>query len=997
MDTGASALAGASGLKGAGAKPSAYQVTDCGQELFTLRPAPAVRRFGCAGSIGDARSNLEVRSFDHGPGIMATDRDFQYDLRHDLQPLLRPVCAFAAGIVASDAAGVPLEHALAGCAAAAILALLARKHGFVRAAFAAALVAVALAGAWRASFTRSTLAERPIRRLVDDGRILAGDALQLAGVLEAPVDPSSGGARLRIAVSELRLASGEHRASPGRVSASVTLSDEVASSALRALGLERGTPIIVEAVASDDLAFRNPGVETLRAGIRRAGFDLAVRVDGPGDVTVTGPTNGCPVLRRLSLLRPWGLAEIDAAFTARTAGVLRALLLGDDSRLDEETAESYRQSGAYHVLVISGAHIALLAGLTVWTAGRFTRSPFLRLAAAAGPAWLYALVLGCPAPVVRAALAVTVAFTAPLAGRRAPPPNTLALAAAVVLVFDPTAVWDPSFQLTFSAVAAIVCIAAPVAERLADVGRWRPHRAAPYPPVCSNAFRAIADVLFWDERRFRRGRPTESVRFGVVKHWAAVWLSLWRLQGAVRRIVVGLWIAVSVQMAIAPLAVFEFGRMTLAGTFWALAVEAALGFALIAGLAFLCLRAAAPAAAPPVEWVADELVVLSNRLAAAAPPAWPMARPGDWWAVGFWAAPFAVVTLAVLIDRWHPLPITRRELGRPTLWLRLRIALTAAVLLVIGSTGVPVADRAGDGLLHVLFLDVGQGDAALVRFPDGTTMLIDAGGRPRFDEPLGFVEGAAIRAERFDIGDRVVAASLLAQGCSRLDWLVATHGDVDHVGGCEAVTRRLVVGRVVIGAGADEPEQRVAARAGRRGIDVAEISAGDAFEIAGARLEVLWPPADGPSGNDGSLVLRIVFGERAILFTGDLEHAGETGLLRLASANGWSLRADVLKVPHHGSRGASSSGFIEAVAPRWAVVSAPRRSPYGHPHAEAVSRLREGGAMVLQTGVDGAVGFMTDGREIELLRIAEPGTQLLPPELDHGARSDRTNSPGGPQ
>ena len=930
-----------------------------------------------------------------GPGIMATDRDFQYDLRHDLQPLLRPVCAFAAGIAAGDAAGVPLAHAAAGCGAAATLAFLARRRGFVRVAFAAALVAVALAGAWRASVTRSTLAERPIRRLVDDGRIRAGDALQLAGVLEAPVDPSPGGARLRIAVSGLRLTNGDHRASTGRVSATVALSDELASDTLRSLGLERGTPVIVEATASDDLAFRNPGVESLRAGIRRAGFDLAVRVDGPVAVTVAGPSNGCPVLRWLSLLRPWGLAEIDAAFTARTAGVLRALLLGDDSRLDEETAESYRQSGAYHVLVISGAHIALIAGLTVWIVGRFTRSPLLRLAAAAGPAWLYALVLGSPAPVVRAALAVTVAFTAPLAGRRAPPPNTLALAAALVLALDPTALWDPSFQLTFAAVAAIVCIAAPVADRLADVGRWRPHRAAPYPPVCSSAFRAIADVLFWDERRFRRGRPSDSVRFGVVKHRAAVWLSLWRLQGAARRIVVGLWIAVCVQMAIAPLAVTEFGRMTLAGTFWALAVEATLGVALIAGLAFLGLRAIAPAAAPPVERIADELVVLSNRLAAAAPPAWPMARPDGWWAVGLWAAPFAVVTLAVLIDRWHPLPITRGELDGPQWWLRLRIALTAAALLVIGSTGLPVADRAGDGLLHVLFLDVGQGDAALVRFPDGTTMLIDAGGRPRFDEPLGFVDGAAIRAERFDIGDRVVAASLLAQGCGRLDWLVATHGDVDHVGGCEAVTRRLVVGRVLIGAGPDEPEQRVAVRAGRRGIDVAEMSAGGALDFGGAKVEVLWPPATGPSGNDGSIVLRIVFGDRAILFTGDLEHAGETGLLRMAYANGWSLRADVLKVPHHGSRGASSAALIEAVAPHWAVISAPRRSPYGHPHAEAVSRLRAGGALVLQTGVDGAVGFTTDGREIELLRIAEPGTQLLPPELDHGVRSDRTKSPGG--
>jgi competence protein ComEC len=175
------------------------------------------------------------------------------------------------------------------------------------------------------------------------------------------------------------------------------------------------------------------------------------------------------------------------------------------------------------------------------------------------------------------------------------------------------------------------------------------------------------------------------------------------------------------------------------------------------------------------------------------------------------------------------------------------------------------------------------------------------------------------------------------------------------------------------------------------------LGAGDALEIGGARLEVVWPTTDAPIGNDGSLVFRIVFGGRSMLFTGDIEEAGEASLLRLAAERGFALHADVLKVSHHGSRGASSAAFIGSIAPKWAVVSAPRKSPYGHPHAETLRRLRAGGAMVIQTGIDGAVGFVTDGHELVLQRIAESGTQLLPPDFDHGARCDRTKSPGGPK
>lgn len=912
-----------------------------------------------------------------------------------MQPLLLPVCSLAAGMFLAGYADIPATQAAGGATAAALLAICARKLGPRGAAFAAMLVAVLLGGAWRYGSARDGAAARPIRALVDTGRIAAGDAMLVVGEAEDLPDVLPTGLRVRLGVKRLRLADGSDLAISGRASVSIRCSDQDRTATGALLRIERGTPLRIDAEAVDDLAYRNPGLETQRGRLRRRGLDLSLRAAGPDRIEVTGPPAGCPVLRWLSGVRSWGIAEIDRAFSVRSAGVMRALLLGDESHLDEATVEDYRNSGSYHVLVISGAHIALVAGLCLWISGFVTRSPLVRLVAGALPAWLYVLILGGPAPVVRAAIGVTVALLAPLAGRRAPPPNTLAVAAGVVLLADPAAIRDPSFQLTFAAVAAIVCIAAPIAARLADIGRWRPHRATPLPPVCGTATRALAEILFWDEPGFQAGRLARAVRFGVPKTRVARWLSRFRLQGTVRRTVLGLAMAAIVQVSLAPFSVAYFGRVTLAGIPWALAVEGLLAVALVSGVGFLAVRAVAPAAATPFAWIVERLVDLSGAAAAAAPAGWPVAAPAGWRAWLPMLAPFGAALVAAAVARWRPVPRALLDLaapGTPPVVWKIGGALGLAMLV---SLGAPSGRRPADGRLYVQFLDVGQGDAAFVRFPDGTTMLVDAGGRPRIGAPLGFVDGSAIFAEQFDVGDRVVTASLLAQGISEVDWLIATHGDVDHVGGFDAVMRRMSADRVIVGAGADGNERAFIRSSEARGSRILTLAAGDAIEVGGTRLEVLWPLPDAPQGNDGSLVFRLVYGRRAMLFTGDIETPGEAALLALAARNGWDVRADVLKVAHHGSRGSSSPQFLTAAGARWAVVSAPRVSPYGHPHAESLERLRNTGSVVLQTGIEGAVTFVTDGDRIEFLRISDFGTQLCPPDFDHGARQDRTNIPGG--
>ena len=253
------------------------------------------------------------------------------------------------------------------------------------------------------------------------------------------------------------------------------------------------------------------------------------------------------------------------------------------------------------------------------------------------------------------------------------------------------------------------------------------------------------------------------------------------------------------------------------------------------------------------------------------------------------------------------------------------------------------------GRLEVTLLDVGQGDAIVVRFPDGATMLVDAGGFAR---------------SSFDVGARVVAPALRAMGILRLDILAITHAHRDHLGGAPAIVRQMRPEAIWLGRmPRDDPSVGALLRlAARLGIRVLQPRGGVRTRIGGADVEVHNPgrgagPETGVS-NDDSLVLRLGLGARHALLTGDLERDGEAALVRA----GRELSAELLKVPHHGSRTSSTAEFLGRVRPRIAAISVGTSNPWGHPDRGLVERFGAEGIVVRRTDRDGAVLFATDGR-----------------------------------
>jgi competence protein ComEC len=264
----------------------------------------------------------------------------------------------------------------------------------------------------------------------------------------------------------------------------------------------------------------------------------------------------------------------------------------------------------------------------------------------------------------------------------------------------------------------------------------------------------------------------------------------------------------------------------------------------------------------------------------------------------------------------------------------------AAAVAVLLAWPTGAATRGGALELH--FLDVGQGDATAIRTPAGRWLLIDAGPR----------------GERYDAGERRVLPFLRARGVHRLEALLLTHPDADHIGGAPAVLEGIAVGRVIEpGLAVGRPLYLETLRAAQAK-DVAWNAgrSGRTLRLDDVSIELLWPDADlldsARDANDISLVALIRFGDFTALLTGDAPAAVEAELVQ---RHGDALRAQLLKAGHHGSRTSTSATFLDVVRPELVIVSAGRRNRYGHPATEVMRRLDERGIAVARTDRDGTI------------------------------------------
>jgi len=857
------------------------------------------------------------------------------------QPALWLAGAFAAGILLGTQAGAPPATWVGAALLAILLGLAFVRRRRIGTAWFLAFVAWLSLGALAAALESAAVPAHHVSHLLTQPWFDSSEPLRWRGQLRSDPVRLPWGFRCEIDLDEVEIAG---RSVP--VAGGLRLSHFFREGeAQQVPSLRAGHRVEALARARPPRNFLNPGAFDARAHLARQDIHLTASLRSPELLRTMGDASSI-LSHRLARVRGHFLSRVDTLFSAAPdrAAVLRAMLLGDYNFLDREVSEAFQKTAVYHVLVISGLHVAALAAFVWWAARRMRLSlPFTVVLILLVVGSFVAVVEDRP-PVERAALMAAIVLVAQLMFRRVALLNTVAVAALGVLLFRPSSLVDPSFQLSFLAATVIAGAAVPLVD--ATSGPYR------------RALQHLSDVT-----RDAAHAP-RAAQFRLDLRSTALWISL-RLParlapraaslvtapcGVTMRLWEAFVVSLTIQIAMAPMMAHYFHRVSLSGPL--ANIPAAMLSGLIVPFGFLALvldavwdwfgAVFAAVAGLLTQLLLGSVEALSTwRWAAYRVPGLP-----DWLLAAFY------VSLALFML----LPAPRRR------WKALCAAFLLALALL--SSTHPFAPRLTPGTLEVTVLDVGQGDAIFIAFPDGRTLLFDGGGSYGAGRVGGVRTG-------LDIGEQVVSQYLWERGIKRLDAIALSHAHLDHLEGLNAVLDNFRVQELWVGRAVQSPAYRALVDHARlRGTRVVNRTRGESFQWGGVTALVLWPEeqasAEQVSNND-SLVLRLEHGTQALLLPGDIEKPVESELV----ARGDPLSAAMLKVPHHGSRTSTVDEFLAAIAPRFVVVSVGETNPFGHPHSLVLERLNTPVIRLFRTDLDGAVTFLSDGHTLRAWSYAQ--------------------------
>lgn len=691
--------------------------------------------------------------------------------------------------------------------------------------------------------------------------------------------------------------------------------------------------------------YQNPGSTDHSADLLRRGIVLIGRIKSPRLLEVV-PQDCAPFWNRAVVAVRNGLRTslqlLAQRGKQREAAILASVVIGDYSELDTQTREAFQNTGTYHVLVVSGLHVAWIA----WVFLRFFE--LLRVPRGIGRALsamgilFYACVIGFQASISRCLWMFMIYLAGESLFRRASPTNILFGSALILLVIRPDWLMDAGFQLSFLSVMAICQMAVPLCEgRLDPVlepvihagDKDRISVRLDAPSRLGRRWRCRCELLV-DSCEDRWGAKASKI-LSVIARNSARLVSL--LAGTII-------VSASVQVWLEMVLAYHFNRLSWISPLANIVAVPVSSLVLASGVA-LGLFANIPILGQSAQVVSGWLAsfLLSSNL-------WMSRMPGAWQRCPTPSLVWVLTTL-VVVAGWC-------LLGFKRLWIpSLLVAISLAILSVGRNLGLAFPERGwrkDSTCLRLTFLDVGEGDSIILRIPDGRVWLVDAGGvrqSPSQEDNAG----------AFDVGEAVVSKYLWHQWLTRLDRLVISHPDVDHAGGARSVLKNFDTHELDFGDMAgDLMLDRILSVARAKHITTRIVKAGEMEVEGGVAVHILNPPRGsvGRTTNENSVVLRVVFGDFSALLTGDLEKSGEAEL----AAGPENLRSVLLKVAHHGSRSATLDPLISRVLPLWAIVSVGRNNPFGHPSREVLLRLLRHGVRPFLTQDQGAVTVTTDGR-----------------------------------
>jgi competence protein ComEC len=643
--------------------------------------------------------------------------------------------------------------------------------------------------------------------------------------------------------------------------------------------LEYGTKVLISGQPVQPGTARNPGEFDLRRYLHINGIYARIFLENTTEISIEGEKGSWFLASVVYPLRKSISIRLDQFIGGEESKFLKGILIGDRSEIPYEVKDAFVNSGVMHILAVSGLHVGMIILIVFALLTTFRLPEQVRIIVTCSILIFYVFLTGQSPSVVRATVMGIIVLCSMLVERKIDVYNSLALAAIVLLFFDAKQLFQPGFQLSFTAVISIVSL---------------------YPKIFS-----IQNILP------EKTRGNNAVKF-----------------------VIGL-VAVSISAAIGtlPFTSYYFGKISIIGLVANLLIVPLTGIVLFLGITTTGFSFIS-------EWFASMYAETTKLTAGILLQS--VSIFGN-WKYSFIYSNFTLWSGFL----FYFIVAFVFTLQRTTIRKRIIIfVLIGANIFLFNSIFLKDAPK-----LKVTFLDVGQGDAIFLEFPDGKNMLVDSGPKTFFR----------------DAGERFIAPFLRREGIEKLDFIVNSHPDHDHLGGIPFLMRNFRIGEITDAGLLDSTKifhdyrnlidsLRLSYKIVKRG----ELFGG----FNDGRIYILNPGTSydsvSPSNlNDQSVVMKIVYDKTSLLLTGDAQSESENMMI---SRYKNYLHSDIIKCAHHGSMTSSGEEFLKYVNPSVALISVGYKNQFKHPSPEVIRRLRQRGIQIHRTDQEGAVIFESDGK-----------------------------------
>ncbi|MFH2013328.1 MAG: DNA internalization-related competence protein ComEC/Rec2 [Pseudomonadota bacterium] len=654
--------------------------------------------------------------------------------------------------------------------------------------------------------------------------------------------------------------------------------------------------------------FNNPGNYNYSKYLALQGIFATGYLKNSGEVIRIGEGDSNYFRKTIEGVREKIRNFIDKEPALTNREIIKALLLGEKGEISEETRDKFTVTGLAHILAISGLHmafIALVASFFIrWILGYSEKLMLaLNINKVAAiltifPVIFYGFIAGFGISTLRATIMIVTFLMAIVIDRQRDLYNTIAIAAFIITIISPTSIFDVSFQLSFVAVLAILYLSPRILHYLSSI----PHFPAKF---------------------------NSSMTMMICKYTGLLTL-----------------VSITATLGTGPIVAYYFNRITLLGLISNIVIVPIVGFVIVP----LCLLVAIMIfIAPPLasillnlgsfitDFVINIVELLSN-------------VPG----ISLWVSTptlFEIVLFYLFIVFLFNINRLKRSWCIPLILF----------LLIVGDYSYWYYAKNFNRNLRITFISVGQGDSALIEFPNGKRMLIDGGG--------GY-------NDIYDTGRNIVAPFLWKEKIKRVDYLLLSHPHPDHLNGLRFIAKNFNVKEIWTNGQSVDIESyfQLMKLVEHKRIKNIQVNTKTVPKyINGVKVEIFNPPSQLFRGqsrnlqssiNNNSIVAKLTFKGVSFLFTGDIENKAERKLVQLAS----KLESMVIKVPHHGSLMSNTKEFLNEVNPSFAVFSVGYKNRFGFPNKIVLDRYKDLGIKIYRTDLDGAITMVTDGL---ILKVGE--------------------------